>query len=508
MHWKNALLVTVSIILGITIVDQFVLSPGVRLLVLNSINLLAPLLALYWIITSLQDITQPRDRLSWLFVSWSMLLFSVYWHLTTFVLHHNHPLWADGLFLIGFLLLWIGLLIRPGEFPREKIGKLIVLFDIIISTGSAISISVQLSFPSLVFSPETPPMIRMQGMLYPIVALVTLICVNLMLLQNIPRHQHPPRALKVLGIGFLLLGGLWSVYLSLVGITTVPFFCQALWPVGFLFYGVAARWEMHRQQRPMKLDHNIDPFPSISGMLVPVVLVLAAMVLMLHSLVQPFNMDPNRQLFILFSLVGLIILTLVRQVLTFESNRQLYVTLQYLYTQMAQNAATDHLTGLSNHGYFMERIDQEMHRARRYQRSLALIFADLDYFKQINDTFGHHAGDQALQVVAHMLECSVRDIDLVARYGGEEFVVLLPETSLEQAARLAERLRTIVSGIDLPFLREAERGLSLSCGVASYPETAISSDNLLHSADQAMYRAKREGRNRVIVATSLRHLAV
>ncbi|MHB0938934.1 MAG: GGDEF domain-containing protein [Armatimonadota bacterium] len=505
MHWKTTLLITIIIAAGIALLQWVTLQPALLNPLAAGIGFLAPLLALYWIITSMLAVENWRDRLSWSFIGVSVLAFSTYWFTTHAV---GRPLYgspaADVLFLSSFVFLWAGMLVRRGQFPSELLGRLIMLLDILISVGAAIAITLQLPFSTLTFVPEYAPLLKLNGLAYPLLALGTLICINLLLLRITPRQENAANALMVLGVGLQLAGGMWSVYLALGGMQEVPFLCQSLWPVGFLLYGVAARLEASLQHRMLRIDHRVDPFPSIAGLLVSVALVLAALVLALLTLVDPRTpLEPRQLIYAFFSLAGLITLALIRQVLTFESNRHLYTSLQYLYGEMAQNAATDPLTGLANHGYFMERLDQEMHRARRYHHQLAIIFADLDFFKQVNDTYGHHAGDLALQKVARTLEHSVRDVDLVGRYGGEEFVVLLPETSLENAALLAERLRFNVGLIQLPFLEKDGRRLTLSCGVAAYPETSDSCDALLRCADEAMYRAKSAGRDRVMVANTL-----
>ena len=118
-----------------------------------------------------------------------------------------------------------------------------------------------------------------------------------------------------------------------------------------------------------------------------------------------------------------------------------------LYEKSRQRAVTDSLTGLFNHGYLQELIQREIKRAERYPKKLALLMLDLDHFKEINDRFGHQRGDKVLKRVASILVSCCRDTDYVARYGGDEFVVLMPETSSEDARRLAERVRSRVSTV-------------------------------------------------------------
>lgn len=175
----------------------------------------------------------------------------------------------------------------------------------------------------------------------------------------------------------------------------------------------------------------------------------------------------------------------IRRALSHEHNKQL--------------ANTDGLTGLYNHRHLQERLEQEVQRACRYQRNLSLIMADLDGFKAYNDTFGHPRGDEVLIQVARTFRRVSRASDVVARYGGEEFTLILPETPLAEAARVAERAREAVEALrfDNPGGGPSPH-VSLSLGVAALP-TGGTREQLVSAADQALYLAKRQGRNRVAV---------
>ena len=164
-------------------------------------------------------------------------------------------------------------------------------------------------------------------------------------------------------------------------------------------------------------------------------------------------------------------------------------------TRIEAAANTDGLTGLYNHRYFKERLEQELARARSHTEPLSLLFCDLDHFKQYNDAAGHQAGDEALQRLAGIFEDEFRRIDIAARYGGEEFAVVLPDTDRTGAADVAERVRRAVEAEH--FGSDAEIDLTVSIGVAVFPEDARASAELIDKADWAMYRAKRRGRNRV-----------
>ena len=155
----------------------------------------------------------------------------------------------------------------------------------------------------------------------------------------------------------------------------------------------------------------------------------------------------------------------------------------------------DELTGLYNYRHFHELLAQELKRSRRYSHPLALLMIDIDNFKVYQDASGHPAGDAALRTIAKAMCNKVRGVDIVARYGGEEFAVILPETTKKVAAVAAERVRKAVAGTTLPT---GDR-LTISIGVAAYPVDARDKEQLISRADQALYRAKKSGRNQTAI---------
>jgi diguanylate cyclase (GGDEF)-like protein len=173
-----------------------------------------------------------------------------------------------------------------------------------------------------------------------------------------------------------------------------------------------------------------------------------------------------------------------------------------LHGIVKRQAVTDELSGLANRRAFMEALGLELRRAERFGGSLALLFADLDDFKRVNDRFGHHVGDDVLRALAQILEGRTREIDLCARLGGEEFAVLLPETDLLGAESLAESLRLAVADLKVSTGRDEVR-VTASFGVAAYPETHTA-DDLMTAADRALYSAKRQGKNRVVTVRGAR----
>lgn len=163
-----------------------------------------------------------------------------------------------------------------------------------------------------------------------------------------------------------------------------------------------------------------------------------------------------------------------------------------LFEEVKSLAIRDGLTGLYNYRYFNEMLTQQVGQSRRYGWPLSLLFLDLDDFKAVNDSLGHPAGDVVLKTVAEYLTRSVRQADILCRYGGEEFVVLLPQTSADQAALLAERLRAGIAGLKIP-LPEGELAVTVSIGVAGLSAEGDGHE-LVKAADRALYRAKEEGK--------------
>jgi diguanylate cyclase (GGDEF)-like protein len=171
--------------------------------------------------------------------------------------------------------------------------------------------------------------------------------------------------------------------------------------------------------------------------------------------------------------------------------------LESLNRKLEALAMTDALTHLANRRALFERFGGELERARRYGRPLSVAMVDVDYFKRFNDTEGHRCGDEALVRIGQALATGLRRSDVVGRYGGEEFLILMPETPLAQARDTVERLRRAVERLEIPGAH-GSRQLTLSIGVAAFPEQGDSAEALVAAADARLYRAKEAGRNCVV----------
>jgi diguanylate cyclase (GGDEF)-like protein len=181
--------------------------------------------------------------------------------------------------------------------------------------------------------------------------------------------------------------------------------------------------------------------------------------------------------------------------------RRAYQGLNRALEELRKLSITDPLTGLKNRRHFMDFLTREFHRAIRYGHPLGLIVADLDHFKKVNDRYGHQAGDYVLKHFAEILQYNQRTSDLCARYGGEEFAVVLPETDLKGATLVAQRLCHEVEASVFTY-RNEKIAITASFGVSAHPDSGAKSvGDLIRLADQALYRAKEKGRNRVEVAT-------
>ncbi len=190
--------------------------------------------------------------------------------------------------------------------------------------------------------------------------------------------------------------------------------------------------------------------------------------------------------------------------MTLSSEAGAFIENAQLYGRAKERAHTDELTGLFNHRYFHERIDEEISRSSRFGDIFSLLFIDLDLFKAYNDIYGHLAGDDMLKQIGQYVRGSIRSIDMAFRYGGDEFTVILPQASLEDAYKVAERIRRKIE------VEMDSKGSPLTCsfGIASWPTDGVMREEIVHAADAALYFAKQMGRNRACLASEVTTPAV
>ncbi|MGL5032780.1 MAG: diguanylate cyclase, partial [Microcystaceae cyanobacterium] len=188
---------------------------------------------------------------------------------------------------------------------------------------------------------------------------------------------------------------------------------------------------------------------------------------------------------------------LLARVKTHLMLKQAQDELQIAYDRLEKMVTIDELTNVANRRAIFAFGEQEFQRAKRYDNCFAVMMIDLDYFKKVNDTYGHYSGDECLKLVADCLKNSLRTTDLVGRFGGEEFIAILPETNLAEAIELGERLRHKIVCL-CPKLEDHVVHLSASIGVTTHRRNDESLNDMFRRADKALYQAKDDGRNRVI----------
>jgi diguanylate cyclase (GGDEF)-like protein len=162
----------------------------------------------------------------------------------------------------------------------------------------------------------------------------------------------------------------------------------------------------------------------------------------------------------------------------------------------------DSLTGLFNRRYMEESLKREISRARRQRQPVGVIMIDIDHFKQFNDTFGHEAGDRVLKELATFLQSNIRSSDIACRYGGEELLLILPDASLADTQYRAEQLREGVKQLQVQYRHQSVGSITISLGVACFPEQGLTGEVVIQAADRALYQAKGLGRDRVVVAST------
>jgi diguanylate cyclase (GGDEF)-like protein len=170
-----------------------------------------------------------------------------------------------------------------------------------------------------------------------------------------------------------------------------------------------------------------------------------------------------------------------------------------LHKQTSELTIIDELTDTYNYRYFVQKLQEEKKRALRYKLPLSVIMVDIDWFKKLNDSYGHEVGNVVLRELSRVVKGCIRDVDIFCRYGGEEFIIILPQTPLSEAAVIGERIRSAVEQTIIDPGQAGKVKVTVSVGVSSYPENGKSQEDLVSIADQALYRAKGSGKNLVCI---------
>ncbi len=327
---------------------------------------------------------------------------------------------------------------------------------------------------------------------YPIGDLVLLAGLGIVLLRWSPAALHRQLSLIAVGLAMFIAADLVYAYAVLHGGYSAGGWIDMLWIVAFAIFTLAAASQKRmRAGAPETIVPRREVFEQKVAWFPFAAIALGSVILLSSE-----QGEKLVELTLVLAAIGLAALIAIRQYVTQKEMIRLQLELREAHDQLAEMASRDALTSVANRRAIEATLVDEIERARRYRRDLSILFLDVDHFKSINDRFGHAVGDRVLADFASTVEGCLRPIDTLSRWGGEEFVVVLPETGADDATRAAERIR---AGIEAHcFQLEGEERLTCSIGVASFPPDATDTAALIDVADQAMYEAKRLGRNRVV----------
>ncbi|MEI7834594.1 MAG: GGDEF domain-containing protein [bacterium] len=436
-----------------------------------------------------------RERRGWNWMGWAAITFGL---AASFIMFNHLNLISEQLkyfkiesilFIAGLLLLGIGLFLRHGRVRSAPINWTVTAVDMSLMVGASL----------LPFF-----MIKMDWLkgnfglsidVFTVFALL-LIMIALPLLQ----HRETPAELRTPGI--VLLTSIILILISNDNLRALyqydanPYFGLGSWVAAFLLLGIAMLWEFDAHKEASSPELMSDVAYGVLSEMLP----LLAMFMAVISVFLVLTNDMKRNYEMLIFLTMLLFLTLIRRILAYLQMRGTVEEVRVQVSEIEQAVVTDTLTGLANRRFLMQRIKEELSRAKRFNRPVAMIFYDIDFFKMVNDVHGHDNGDLALCHIANILRKAIRTTDIISRLGGEEFVILLPDTNQSTATMLAERLRNLVEISTLTLSDGVELNMTISGGVSAYPETSEEGDEMLKAADTAMNHAKNSGRNRIFAA--------
>jgi len=408
------------------------------------------------------------ERLPWALLATGMVLWaagSVYWSAALKeVQAPPYPSPADALYLGFYPACYVALMLLAG--PRVRGISASVWLDGLIAMLAVGAVGTAFVIPAVADTSGASAVVA-TNLAYPVgdLLLIALVVGGFALTS-----WRPGRAWSLIGAGLVLFAVADSIYLYHVanGTFVEGTWLDALWPAGMVLLAIAA-W-----QPPQRSTTDSSTGWPVLAVPLPLALTLTSVGVLVYGNLVQINVAA------LSLASATVIAALLRLALSFREIRTL--------AESRRQATTDDLTGLPNRRFFYEQLSKEMAAARDAQQPLTLLFADLDGFKELNDTLGHQAGDLLLQQLGPRVLDALSTSDMLARIGGDEFAVLLPGRDSDAAIAIVEQIRAIM---DWPF---AVRGLNLhveaSIGIAAFPEHADDVDSLVRRADVAMYQAK------------------
>ena len=429
------------------------------------------------------------------------------WTFYAQVLHQPTPFpsWADASYLCTYPLLLIGILLLPKGAMSAAAKTRLSIDGLVIMTGAFTFSWFFVLGPTMMQGGESL-LAKAVGTAYPFEDLLLIGALVILLGHLNDRRGRSIGLVLVMGLTCMVVADSVFDFQTLHNTYRTGELLDVLWPLSDLLIAVAAITVIALPERRVEvsadLGQDIRPHGYLGTwimyVLVPAVGILDGYLLIAHG-------DTRLVTGVVFGSVVLVGLILLRQFLALLENAELSRKLRlnndeliHANLRLEALATTDPLTDVLNHRGVVTALENELERARRYNHPFAILFMDIDHFKQVNDVMGHNIGDHALYEFASSARALLRGVDVLGRWGGEEFVAVLPETETGKAVAVAERIRSGVA--EQSSATQPELRLTCSVGVASYPQDGSAIDELISIADDAMYAAKRLGRNQVRVA--------
>jgi len=435
------------------------------------------------------------------------------------ILHQTaaFPGWDDAGYLGVYPFLLLGILLLPTR-PLPVISRLRIVLDGLMIMMAVVAFSWYFILGPTMLQGDGTTFAKLVGVAYPLSDLLMIFCLLRLAFGSSDADLRPTIRLLSFALLIMVLTDSIYDYQTLQGHYGTNGLLEVGWSVGFMLLGLAVQaMLLVRQKASAATSSSQAPtgeatsdMPAMWRSLLPYAFVPAVGLLVAYTWHTGGNSPLEWGVYLGGALlIGLVLLRQVfamRETVTYA--KELHIAQEELSannqalseanTRLQALATTDPLTGLPNHRAFVAALDQELKRSHRYYRPCALLFLDLDHFKALNDGYGHPAGDAVLQEFSTLVRTLLRGMDTLGRWGGEEFVALLPETDVEGALAAAERLRTAVAA----HIFSVGGGVRLTCsiGIAAYPFDSEERDGLISCPDQAMYAAKKLGRNQVRTA--------
>jgi len=457
----------------------------------------------------------PRTKRTWLPIFLGLGIFSQFLGQAIYTYYEQglhqlapFPSWADAFFLSAYPFLLLGILLLPTR-PLSNTARSRVLLDglMIMAAVSTFSWYFILG-PTLLQGADTA-FADVVGVAYPFFDLVLFFCLLLLLFRSSVPALRPAMYLLSLALVIIIVTDSIYGYLTLQSAYETGGLVDIGWVLGYILLGLAVQAlacvPAVQEAGSATLHGNAavrsttSDDPSVLRSLLPYALVLPVLLLTLYMLHVGANDALARGAYLGGAvLVGIVLL---RQVVAIRETHSLNGKLHSANARLESLSTTDPLTELPNHRALLESLEKETAGARRYGHLFSVLFFDGDHFKRVNDTYGHRVGDAVLLELGRRVRDILRGGDTIGRYGGEEFMVLLPETDTIHACKVAERMRVAIAAHPLALgLVEGGINLTISIGAATFPTDGQSGSEIVNKADQAMYWAKRLGRNQIRTA--------